>query len=202
MIIDNVDAPNYKFSDFITEFDNALDKDFCNHCIEKFKIDDRRYPGLIGGGLNEDIKKSTDLSISKITGWEEEDKIFCGKVSEYFKKYCDIHKFMKIHEYCDSWGDAGYQIQETLPGGFYTWHHDFVGGHEDSNWNPRYFTFIWYLNDIHEDGYTEFIDGTKIQPETGKMIIFPSTWTYTHRGYPPKSEIKYICTGWIHGVIK
>lgn len=74
--------------------------------------------------------------------------------------------------------------------------------HEDSNWNPRYFTFIWYLNDIHEDGYTEFIDGTKIQPETGKMIIFPSTWTYTHRGYPPKSEVKYICTGWIHGVLK
>lgn len=198
-MIQHVDAPNYKFSDFITEFPNALEEEFCNHCIEKFKTDDRKYRGMVGSGLNENLKVSMDLTISINPGWEEEDTIFCGKVSQYFKKYCDIHKFMGIPQYCQGWGDTGYQIQETKPGGFYSWHHDFAASTEDSNGNPRYFTFIWYLNDIHEDGYTEFIDGTKIQPETGKMLIFPSIWAYTHRGYPPKTETKYICTGWIHG---
>jgi len=62
----------------------------------------------------------------------------------------------------------------------------------------RVLTFIWYLNDIEEDGYTEFMDGTKVQPKTGRFCLFPATWEYHHRGYPPKSQTKYICTGWLH----
>ena len=64
----------------------------------------------------------------------------------------------------------------------------------------RYFTFIWYLNDVPgPGGYTEFYDGTQIQPEEGQMIIFPSTHTFIHRGVkPPVGQDKYICTGWIY----
>ena len=61
----------------------------------------------------------------------------------------------------------------------------------------RLLTIIWYLNDIHEDGYTEFYSGLKVQPEEGKIMMFPALWPYVHRGFPPKSETKYICTGWI-----
>ena len=57
---------------------------------------------------------------------------------------------------------------------------------------------IWYLNDVKDGGYTEFIDGTRIQPEAGKLIIFPSTWDFLHRGVSPKTETKYLCTGWVH----
>ena len=53
---------------------------------------------------------------------------------------------------------------------------------------------------IKNAGYTEFLDGTKIQPEAGKLVIFPATWMYVHRGVSPKKETKYICTGWIHKV--
>ena len=58
---------------------------------------------------------------------------------------------------------------------------------------------MWYLNTIEEkdDGYTEFIDGTKIQPVVGRLIFFPATWTFLHRGYPPKVK-KYLCNGWMH----
>ena len=62
----------------------------------------------------------------------------------------------------------------------------------------RKLTFIWYLNDIKDGGYTEFIDGTKIKPEVGKLVIFPASWEFLHRGVPPKSEDKYLCTGWVH----
>lgn len=94
----------------------------------------------------------------------------------------------------DTISDSGYQIQRTLPGDFYTWHTDACA----ENSKVRQLTYIWYLNDVHDDGYTEFLNGTRIQPETGKMIIFPATWTYLHRGYPPKSETKYIVTGWVY----
>ena len=86
--------------------------------------------------------------------------------------------------------DTGYQIQKTQPGDYYIWHHDQT--------TSRLVTFIWYLNDVKDDGYTEFIDGTRIQPEAGKLIIFPATWDFLHRGVSPKTEIKYICTGWVH----
>ena len=62
----------------------------------------------------------------------------------------------------------------------------------------RIFTFMWYLNTIKEEdeGYTEFADGTRLQPERGTLVMFPATWTFLHRGFPPKVR-KYICNGWI-----
>jgi hypothetical protein len=53
------------------------------------------------------------------------------------------------------------------------------------------------LNDVYEGGETEFVDGTLIKPERGKLIIFPAYWNYHHQGRPPISNTKYIVTGWI-----
>ena len=50
------------------------------------------------------------------------------------------------------------------------------------------------------DRYTEFYTGLKIKPEVGKILMFPALWPWVHRGYPPKSETKYICTGWIRNI--
>ena len=95
--------------------------------------------------------------------------------------------------------DTGYQIQKTSPNSGYTWHDDFDPSYDNtSSAGIRVLSFIWYLNDVSEGGYTEFIDGTKIQPERGKFLIFPSTWNFIHRGFPPKKESKYIITGWLH----
>ena len=60
---------------------------------------------------------------------------------------------------------------------------------------PRYLTFIWYLNTVDE-GWTQFFNGNQVAPRQGRLLIFPSTWTYIHQGYPPK-QTKYIITGWI-----
>jgi hypothetical protein len=60
----------------------------------------------------------------------------------------------------------------------------------------RLLTFIWYLNDVTDGGETEFING-KIKPKTGKLLIFPSSWNYYHKGNMPLSNDKYIITGWI-----
>ena len=89
----------------------------------------------------------------------------------------------------------GFNMQRTNPGEFYHWHCD-----EDQLHNKwaRSITYIFYLNDIHNDGYTEFYNGLKIQPRQGHCLIFPATWSFVHRGYPPKDETKYIITGWIY----
>jgi hypothetical protein len=79
--------------------------------------------------------------------------------------------------------------------GKYVYHNDF---HINNNKNYRVITFLWYLNTIDEGGETEFWDSYKIKPTTGKLILFPSTWSYPHRGIMPISDDKYIITGWFY----
>lgn len=179
---------------------NTLSSDFCQHVIEKFEQDERKGPGLVGTlGVQTNLKRSTDLNISNLLEWREEDRVFFNCLNEQLKNYEQHYNRVPGQVYYPNLGleyemiDSGYQIQRTLPGEFYAWHSD--------AWvKPPYIrtiTYLWYLNDVHEDGYTEFSEGTRIQPETGKLLLFPATWTYVHRGYPPKSETKYIVTGWL-----
>ena len=179
--------------DLIYVAEDKLDKDFCKHCIEKFNKDGNRYQGEVGSGVNLEMKRSIDLTISDNDNWKEEDNVFYNS----FKKTLDSYKKELKHPFPDKCllgriEDSGYQIQQTKPGDFYTWHQDGM--------NSRILTIIWYLNDINEDGYTEFSSGLKIQPEMGKILMFPALWPWVHRGYPPKYETKYICTGWIRNI--
>ena len=178
-------------SNFIYVKKDALPKSFCSNVIEKFEKDDRKHQGVVANGVSLNMKRSLDLQISQLDDWETFDQGFYRSLNSELNNYHDfipdIFNLSNIRLVGD---DTGYQIQRTQPGDFYNWHHDFVG--------TRILTFIWYLNDIKHNGYTEFIDGTKIQPETGKFVMFPATWNYMHRGVSPKDETKYICTGWIH----
>jgi len=176
-----------KLSDFYYIKENALDKQFCEQCIIKFKKD-------TGGGVIPEIKQSRDINISEFDHWKEEDAVFFASLNTAIAEYRKLHinklLWLNIRDY----KDYGYQIQETLPGGFYKWHHDFYSRGTES----RFLTYLWYLNDIDEGGHTEFIDGTMIKPETGKLILFPAAWPFYHQGTPPVKEKKYICTGWIY----
>ena len=48
-----------------------------------------------------------------------------------------------------------------------------------------------YLNDDFEDGETYFpVFDIKVKPKQGRLLIFPPTWNYLHRGIPPRSPSK------------
>ena len=181
-----------KFTDFIYIQKDALPKSFCDNVIQKFELDDRKRQGQVGSGVRLDIKRSCDLSITGKEDWESYDQAFFKSLNDALKEYLrfipeEYIQFKALGRFED---DTGYQIQKTQPGDYYIWHHDQT--------KTRLVTFIWYLNDVKDGGYTEFIDGTRIQPEVGKLIIFPATWDFLHRGVSPKTETKYICTGWVH----
>ena len=186
-----------KMSDFILSLPNSLDSSFCKKVIKRFENDPRKEPGTTGDEqlLNPSTKQSTDLHISDISGWKDIDDKLCSALSHGMSTWYDTFAVEGSGYYSCSFPtfDNGYKIQRTEPGQYYSWHHDFMveGG-------LRFLTYIWYLNDIDEGGYTEFCDGTQIKPEEGKLILFPATWTYSHRGFPPKNQTKYIVTGWVH----
>jgi len=183
---------------FIATFQNSIPPDLCQRIIERFEQDDRKGPGVTGGGYTPEVKQSTDLLISGLDEWSDIDNelyqilerdvsTYMGYIAEYFGEINFIQH--DIH-------DQGYQLQRTEPGGFYVWHTD----ERDDPDKSRYLTYLWYLNDVVE-GYTEFLSGERVYPEEGKLLLFPATWTYQHRGTPPKS-VKYICTGWMTEEVK
>lgn len=207
------------FSDLIIEHHNIFDENFCEKVIKKFDNDDRTYVGVTGGkGVEKETKVSTDLYISDLSDWKEIDNTFCEKLSPLFSEYIDIFKKV-VGSYPNGtyFHDQGYQIQKTVPGGFYTWHHDAVSAkvaYDNSydyfnNTNSRgyiarerIFTYIVYLNDrsnFPEDGRTQFFHNGEIIniiPEIGKVLLFPANVLYNHRGENLENGVKYLMTGW------
>jgi hypothetical protein len=108
-----------------------------------------------------------------------------------------MHTFAPLLSVVKKFGvhDLGYAIQKQKKGAQYKWHFDQESGILDS-----YLFGILYLNTLSEDegGCTEFINGRKIRPECGKMLLSPANWTYAHCGNEVKSDSKYILTFMIY----
>lgn len=186
-----------KFDDFIYELPNQLSPHFCKQLIKKYeKTYDKHGIGVVGNN-NEvvlDLKQSEDLYIRDLDEFKVEREVINFSVRKLLQNYAN--HLGKIYDgyrqmFYSEFKDSGSQIQKTTPGGFYSWHSDFLPG------TDRYLTYIYYLNDVKKKGYTEFANGRKIKPEQGKGIMFPAQWDFIHRGVAPKKELKYIVTGWL-----
>ena len=179
-----------EFDPLFVEFRNNISDDFCNHLIEKFEGDDRKGPGLTHVGVNPDWKTSTDLHITPLEEWKEEDDTLYEHLSKAFSEYVG-YVYDLLQQELPINSDKGYQIQKTEPDGFYKHHYD---AEITNPFEDRILTYIWYLNEPM-GGETKFWWKGSVKPETGKLLLFPSTWNNIHEGTPPLTD-KYICTGW------
>ena len=204
MTLSSEPKPRGLIKDFIWVKENSLTESFCNHVIEKFDNDPRKHDGCIGSRehnrVDKSVKDTKDYNITRAKDWKEEDDTFFNALSIGVQGYTDY--LYEINTNCApnpnfKQHDTGFKVQKYEAGGHYKWHHDWSMSYEPVA--SRIYTFMWYLNTIKEEdeGYTEFADGTRLQPKCGNLVLFPATWTYLHRGYPPKVE-KYVCNGWIH----
>jgi hypothetical protein len=110
-----------------------------------------------------------------------------------------IHAYMDKYEYSEMGFDfvEPINIQRYKPGGGYPgWHCE--RGYVQIPVVMRHLFFITYLNDVTDEGETEFFyQKTKIRPERNLTIIAPTDWTFTHRGNISTSQEKNIVTGWM-----
>lgn len=104
------------------------------------------------------------------------------------------------------------QVVRYKPGGYFKPHYDACEGDKefcdrmDKRGGPRLWTFMVYLTDDYEGGYTVFpyID-LKVEPRRGKLIVFQSTMDTTeeliknsmHGGEEVLSGEKWICNKWV-----
>ena len=175
-----------------------INKNICNDLIKYFENSPDKTPGAfsIGKdgkfGVDKKAKSSTDVHITLNNQDKEISNYYThlSKVVEEYKKkykYCDVQQ--------DEWAIVeDWNIQRYKPNeGYFAKHYERSGPATVY----RHLAFMTYLNDVNDRGQTEFVyQKLKIKPETGLTLLWGCDWTFTHRGIPSKTEIKYIATGW------
>ena len=183
--------------EYIYEIENALPKEICEQMIKRFQEDDRKRPSETIDGVNPYVRRSSLLNFSSLKEWKDIDDIIFKVVKKVSAEYQDylLNYTTDILQFTDI-SDEGYFIQEFRTGEFFKWHVDSFS----KEGLHRNYTILMYLNTLEEDqgGCTEFWNGYKVRPIQGKVLLFPSCWTYIHRAAPVKnSAVKYVCQTWV-----
>jgi hypothetical protein len=188
---------------------NSISKELCNDIIHMFEEDSNRYEGVTAGGIQKNVKDTLDLQIPKNANskWSKTREFLEKELEKNIKNY--VKNINDAIETCEESSSNKYKVfnnfvtfdtiqmqRYTKQKGRYVYHQDFSA--DWTNKKYRVITFLWYLNDVYEGGETEFWTTYKVKPEAGKLLFFPATWTYPHRGMMPISNDKYIITGWIY----
>jgi len=206
-----LENPNVKniFDDpFIHIEKNNIDKNLCSKIINYIYNDNRidnykityKERVLVDGQkvlnsveISRYLYSILEMSRFEDTFFKEVEHILFFKLRNSLKAYFEKLSVFNI-KYNDFIFDGGFRIQIYKKGtGKISWHND---SGIITSCSSRKISFIWYLNDIENGGETTFLNG-KIKPETGTLLLFPSTWTYVHRGEIPISSDKYIIIGWL-----
>jgi hypothetical protein len=169
------------------------DVSICDELIKFHETSPNKTPGKCIDGVNKEFKDSIDCGLSYN--------------SDLFSKYTTqlnsvALKYIEKYPWCNYYNPWGIiseiNIQHYAPGGGYFGWHTERGG-TSPNEVSRHLVFMTYLNDVTDAGETEWANQKlKIKPQKGLTVIWPTDWTFTHRGVVSPTQDKYIATGWFH----
>ena len=184
-----------EFDGFIGIFENAYDKQYIKELIQFFET-------------------SSDLSLvqksSELKHSVDQDSILFNnpETIQHVRKYYAEYFLQVLWDKIIPLYQNNFSILIQTPlageelkmkrikpgGGFHTWHYEGLG-----EGSKRKLVCQLYLNDIPNAGETEFLyQNKRINAKEGRMLIFPSDWTHTHRGNPQLEHLnKYIITTWL-----
>ena len=185
---------------FMGVYDNYITEQECNRAIELFEQEDK-----LNRTLNRQLGEQAPVSRKQdqqffasgrnIEIWHDALRLLIANFDIAFKHYAEN---TGVYSYVSS--DLFYtslKIQKTLPTeGYHVWHIEHGKGFDNE---ARVLVYVIYLNDVEEGGETEFLYFSKrVKPKKGRIVIFPATFPYVHRGNPPISGEKYILTSWLN----
>ena len=191
----------YYFEDFIGTFNNYFPEDYINSLINHFEqcksqLRQSYDPTSPIIKLDHSVEASPDLLTPEQIESHQNFHQYFNQV--IFKTILPIYynKYPSLWESTNQCECNYFKIQKTNPGeGYHQWHYEWS---TKKSMIDRWGVWTLYLNDIEEGGETEFLHLHKrVQPKKGKLVIFPSGFSHTHRGNPPLKESKHIVTGWL-----
>lgn len=174
----------------IREWPEQVSAKFCKHLINRFNTDKRTKKDP-----QPDYSERSFLLISDLPEWQEECKKLDAIIKQNTKRYFALPK--KYHSVVQpQWSHDGYLIACYQPGDSCILHVDGQCAVAPQN-QLRLATFLLYLNTVEKGGETEFpLQKIKVQPQTGKVVMFPPIHTHPHEVLAAKTP-RYILQTWI-----
>jgi len=186
--------------DFIGVYDGYITKEECNKAINLYENQHSLHHTLNRHQTeHSQIHRKQDrqyfLDGHNIKVWHTQLKSLLVNFEIAFKHY-ETHTGITDAFDLKNLNFTTLKIQKTLPTeGYHVWHVEHGAGSESE---PRGAVYSIYLNDVEEGGETEFLHfSRRVKPKAGRIVIWPASFPYVHRGNPPLSGEKYILTSWL-----
>lgn len=184
-----------KIENFIGVYDGYILPKDCDDVINCYNIQDefnKTFTRMQFENSQVSHKKDKHCFLhNDVNVWWKDLKVTINNFDLAFKHYI---KEIGAEVFSSEYRYTQLKIQKTEPGeGYHLWHveHSFVSP-------ERAFAWIIYLNDINDGGETEFLhQKTRVSPKKGRIVIWPASFPYVHRGNPPLKDTKYILTSWM-----
>ena len=166
----------------------------CDDLIEVFGSNkNNQSAGVVGPPplkINRAQKASTEIALHPDfdhPSFQEYRKYLEQVIHNYEDKYPEVQDFDKFGMI------ESPQIQHYKPGeGFKIWHCEREGKEN------RCLVFMTFLNTVPEAGTHFKYQNILVPCEKGLTLIWPTDWTFTHKGIASPTETKYIATGHYH----
>jgi|TARA_R100001460_G_scaffold1078_1_gene4355 hypothetical protein len=186
-------------NNFIGIYDNYILPQECDKAIEYFEKQNalkKAYDRLQSENTPLLLKNDRAITLNEhVNTWFEEFKPLLVNFDLALRHYQDSTGILVSYN-IPSLKYTDIKIQKTLPTqGYHIWHLEH-GNTKDNAYRGLVYTI--YLNDVEEGGETEFLHFSKrVKPKKGRIVIWPASFPYVHRGNPPLSGEKYILTSWL-----
>lgn len=179
--------------DFISRYENIFSKLECRNIIKEIEFFDEHHLLFDQGSGHQQNQKglnvNTDDGVNFSTSSRVTNAIF-PKIKPCIENYINEYSILNFGKFL--FYDCKVK-KIKAGGGFHSWHY------ENGSYLSAHRTLVVqvYLNDDFDGGETEFLYQNKREHASeGDVIIFPASYTHTHRGNPPIGGTKYIATTW------
>ena len=176
---------------FIGIYDNALTKKECDLLISQFEKSPQDLGNVLIGGKSQVIteqKKCNQLNGPKFSDRSIMSNILRTTVDNCIRKYEKEYPPARRGKVDDIYAFKKFEKEDD---GFKAWHCEAANG----GTAKRVLVWSFYLNDAKSG--TEFLYYPNIRARMGRCVIFPASWTHTHRSSQPNKGPKYFVSGWI-----
>lgn len=178
-----------KTTDYISCYENILDKDFCKDLIESSTKQNFHRADTFNN--SNAVDKFRNCYSRKIEN-PEIDKVFFDAVGNVLKKYVEQNKHFNTGLTTE---DTGYThlLYVGSQKGEYKEHTD------SADIVPRVLTISFILNEDYDGGDFVFFGGQYVvKKKTASAVVFPSNFCFPHAVTPVTNGNRHAVITWIH----
>lgn len=185
-------------SHYVRVYDDVFEPSFCESLIHRFEsIDPTNSPSLriSEHSWEQDYRCFQEVNIKQEDSFADVIDLYYARIKKVYAHYKQmVGKDFFPQEFALEEARMKRYLNDDYEQ--FGWHVD-VGDKQSSS---RYLVMFTYLNDVEEGGETEFLsnDEFTVKPVCGRMVVFPPSLLFPHRGKKPISNNKYILSTYLH----